>query len=292
MNKETANMTSLHRPQRLRWTLERARIHRRTLRQDPRQEYFAYVPSSCGDGAPLLVAVHGISRNAQGLARALAPACEALGVVLAVPHFTPEDHGYQRLGDARRNFRADRLLDSCVAEITALSGADSSEIFLFGHSGGAQFCHRYLMAHPTRVARATLMAAGWYTFPDPLRKFPYGIRTSRALPDISFNPEQFLRIPIEVLVGSDDLGRKSLRSTRAVIEQQGATRVERARRWTAAMQAAAYRYGLPSQVRLTEVPNVGHDFEAFRTRGDLVDRVFESLFFDRPSQCRSEVIHG
>lgn len=192
-----------------------------------------------------------------------------------VPIFTAGQHrDYQRLGRRGRGVRADRLLDRCLAEIVSLTGADATEFYLFGYSGGAQFAHRYVMAHPHRVARAVVGAPGWYTFPDHRQRYPYGIRPNRRLADLNFNPERFLRVPIDVLIGREDTGSSNLRRTRRLDAQQGANRLERARNWVAAMREAAGMYGLPPAATLTEVDGADHSFSRFCRRGGLVERVF------------------
>src|SRR5262245_31410161 len=263
----------------LRWTLPRGRILLRALRSDPFQEYFLYVPDSATAGAPALVSVHGISRNAHEQAVVFSNLCDQRGTVLVVPVFTAEQHkDYQRLGRRRRGDRVDLLLDRFLSEAASLCGADVAQVYMFGFSAGAQFVHRYLMAHPHRVARAAVAASGWYTFPDPARRYPYGIRPGRSLPGVDFNPERFLRVPVEVLVGTDDIGVSNLRRGPRIDAQQGTSRVERARNWVASMRAAATEFGLRPRVSLTEVPGIDHSFAAFCERGALVERVSRALF--------------
>jgi pimeloyl-ACP methyl ester carboxylesterase len=262
-----------------RWSLPRGRIVLRTLRGDPLQQYLVFVPRTGAAEAPVLVSVHGISRNAHDQARVFASTCDERGVVLLVPIFTPERHrDYQRLGRRGRGERTDLVLNECLAEVALLTGAATAQIGLFGFSGGAQFAHRYLMAHPERVARAVFAAAGWYTFPDDQQRFPYGIRPARSLRGVTFNPEKFLRVPIEVLIGERDVDMTNLRRTERTNRQQGQTRLERARNWVAAMRAASNVFGIGSQIELTVVPDVDHSFDRFCRDGALVDRVFTSLF--------------
>lgn len=263
----------------LSWSLPGGRILRRVLQADPMQEYLLYVPNAGGAEAPIFVAVHGLACNPDELARVFSSYCEAAGVVMLAPIFTTEQHGdYQRLGRVGRGVRSDVALDRCVAETVTLTNADAGQLFLFGYSGGAQFVHRYLMAHPHRVAAAVAASAGWYTFPDMQVRFPYGTRPQRRLPGVSFNPEEFLRVPITVLVGRDDLHEEHLRRTERVVRQQGLNRVERARNWVAAMRTAATAYGYEPRVTCTEVPGIDHSFAKFCERGALPERVFAALF--------------
>jgi pimeloyl-ACP methyl ester carboxylesterase len=267
-----------------RWSPPRGRILHRALRNDPTTEYYCYAPASSAEGARVLTIIHGISGRALDYAQIFAPNCEDHGVVLLVPHFAEHHRDFQRLGREGRGPRADEILHQCLGELGSLTGANVAEIYLFGYSAGAQFGHRYVMAHPHRVVRAVFAAAGWYTFPDPEQRFPYGIRPTRKLPGVRFTPEEFLKVPMEVLVGSKDLDSMNLRSTTRVINQQGANRVERARRWVEAMRDAAKARGLPPLTTCTEVPEISHNFDEFCRNGGLASRVVLSLFGDLPAE--------
>ncbi|HEV3010348.1 MAG TPA: hypothetical protein VGX52_15075 [Burkholderiales bacterium] len=261
------------------WSLPRGRVLQRVLQADPSQAYVVYIPKSGASGAPIFVAVHGLSSNPTELAGVFSDLCESTGAVMVAPVFTAERHAdYQRLGRAGRGVRADLALDRCVAEVASLTSADAMQIHLFGYSGGAQFAHRYLMAHPHRVARAVIASAGWYTFPDTRQRFPYGIRRHRSLPGVNFDPQEFLRVPITVLVGQADVGTAKVRSTARCNAQQGVNRLERARNWTAAMRTTAEAYGYEPCVSCIEVPEVDHSFRTFCERGALAQRVFAALF--------------
>jgi pimeloyl-ACP methyl ester carboxylesterase len=232
-------------------------------------------------GAPVMVSAHGISGNAVHHAALFSPACDAYGVVMLAPVFTQDQHqDYQRLGRKGRGNRADLLLHEFLAEVASLSGADTARVYLFGFSAGAQFAHRYAMVHPHRVARAAVAAAGWYTFPDHRQRFPYGIRPAPTLEGVTFNPEEFLRVPIDVFVGGLDTTTENMRNTARTVAQQGRTRLDRARNWVAAMREAATTFGLEPRVTLTEVAGIGHSFTTFCERGNLVELVSRSLFSD------------
>ena len=275
------------------WSLPRGRVLRRALKSDPTQDYLVYVPESAVRGAPVLVAVHGISRNAHEQAIVFSSLCDARGAVLLVPVFTKEQHGdYQRLGRKDRGPRVDLLLQRYLSELALLSGADVTQIRLFGFSGGAQFAHRYVMAHPHRVRRAVIAASGWYTFPDRAERYPYGLRVGRSLQGVRFSAEQFLRVPVKVVIGARDVGSTNLRSNPRLDEQQGASRVERARRWVAAMRDAATAHGLRRRVSLIEVPDIDHSFTAFCERGALVELVGRSLFGRRRSRSLTAIASG
>lgn len=230
--------------------------------------------------APLLVCVHGISRNAEEHLRHFAPLARKRGIAVAAPLFRePEFPDYQRLGRTGRGRRADQALDALLAELRAEGGVDAERIYLFGHSGGGQFVHRYVMANPARVARFVVSAAGWYTHPDAARAFPLGIAPNPSLPDVSFDPDAFLRVRGTVLVGEGDIRRsRSLRTGPMVDAAQGRNRIERARRWVEAMNEAARRRGLPPPLDLELLPSAGHRFADMAARGGVAAQAFRCLF--------------
>jgi pimeloyl-ACP methyl ester carboxylesterase len=235
-----------------------------------------YVPTVGAANTPVLVSLFGNSRRWEERVAAFVPACAHHGVTLLAPCMMAMQAYYRRLG--RDDQRADLFLHDCLRELSLLTGAETTRFSLFGHSGGAQFAHRYVLAHPHRVHAAVMVSAGRYTFPDTARKFPNGIRPTRRLPGIAFNPEDYLRVPMTVIVGSDDTAVAPTGKNERIVPEQGATRLERARRWVSAIEAQAAAHGMPSRVSLVEIPGVAGAFSDMCCKGALVERAFLSLF--------------
>ena len=270
------------------WSLPAGSLHRLVSRTDPGREYLLYVPTSGGLGAPVFVTVHGISGNVVEHASLFSTYAEKAGAVLVAPYFAPgQSQDYQRLGREGRGPRADHALHAILGEASRLTGADVSRIHLFGFSGGAQFAHRYTMAHPQRVAGVVVAAAGWYSFPDLHLRYPYGIRRCRALPDLRFDPDEFLRVPMTVIVGDRDVTNVDLRSNPRLNRQQGETRLERARNWVEAMRATARVYRVDPLVTLETVPGGDHSFAGLMEGGRLGDLTFAALFGARAGVSES-----
>ncbi len=245
-----------------------------------RQPYFLYVPRHGAINASVFVTVHGISRNAREHAESFASFAEHCGVVLVAPYFSQHDFpDYQRLGRKGKGARADLALDRIVTEVGRLTGAQTGKLFLFGYSGGAQFVHRYTLAHPQRVAKAVLGAPGWYTFPDPTVKYPKGIAQAKSLPGVTFDPSGFLAIPTCVLVGERDVRQDvALNKSPKIERQQGATRLERGGHWIAAMTRAAEVQGLKTSYTFHTLPRSRHSFTQSMRRGRMGEMVFDCLF--------------
>jgi hypothetical protein len=98
------------------------------------------------------------------------------------------------------------------------------------------------------------------------------------LPDIAFNPEQYLRVRITALEGALDTEEEVFRHSEQISTQQGKHRLERARRWVAAMKAQAQAHAMPAMVDLIEIDGVDHHFGPLCREGRLIQRVFWLLF--------------
>ncbi|HKJ22791.1 MAG TPA: hypothetical protein VKA13_06855, partial [Gammaproteobacteria bacterium] len=122
-------------------------------------------------------------------------------------------------------------------------------------------------------------AAGWYTFPDPATRFPRGTRPRPDLPDVRFNPREFLNVPGTVIVGERDAKvDHALNQSARITRQQGATRMERGQRWVQSMQAAARDLGLHTPYRFHVLPRCGHSFSRCMVRAGMGAMIFNSLF--------------
>ena len=239
------------------------------MRSDPGLEYLLFVPETAAAGGPLLVVVLGNTRRWAEQVALLLPLCRRHGLTLLSPSMQAHP-SFRRLG--RDEERADLFLHECLREIGNLTCADTASFFLLGHSGGAQFAHRYAMALPHRVKAAVLAAAPWWSMPDTTRGFPYGIKRSRRLAGISFNPEQYLRVPMTAVVPlSVEAAEAPILNDK--VAPQGATRTERARSWTRAMQAQALAFGMEPRVALAETGASSYGFDDLCRAGALLDIV-------------------
>ena len=260
------------------------KVHACHVKGDASLRYFVYVPNKITAGAPLFVTIHGVSRNAREHAERFAALAEEYGVVLVAPYFSKRHFGdYQRLGRAGKGRRADLALQKITSEIERLTGADSSKLLLFGYSGGGQFAHRYTMAFPGHVQKVVIGAAGWYTWPEKTRKFPYGTAPDSRLEGVTMDRQKYLQVPACVLVGQWDIKNDpGLNHSEKIQQQQGYTRLERGRRWIDAMNQAALSQGLDTRYEFSVLRGINHDFSLAMKNGLMGQRVFRYLLGATP----------
>jgi pimeloyl-ACP methyl ester carboxylesterase len=236
-------------------------------------DHYLHIPPGCSPAAlarlPVLVMVHGISRNAAE--QALRASQSGLDdMVIVAPLFERRGMGrYQQLAPGSAGLAADTALINLL-DWLAGEGFAAGRIHLFGFSGGAQFAHRFALLHPQRVARLCVAAAGWYTMPDPATAWPAGL----AATPLPANLAGLLAVPTLVIVGrGDNLRTGSLNQSPAIDQQQGRHRVARARTWTRALHATARTQGVACAARLQIVPANRHHFEAYASQGGMFDHL-------------------
>lgn len=233
------------------------------------------LPQRIEPDAPPLVAIHGIKRGAELQASLFAKRATASGRPVIAPVFdTANWLGYQQ---AFLCGRADLALLDLVLALRVAGIVQSEKLDLFGFSGGAQFVHRFAMLHPDRVSQLSIASPGWYTFPDSA-SYPYGLWPRPKQPDewsyrMIADLDRFLALPMNVSVGEKDCLRdKNTRSGVAIDAQQGLHRLDRAKRWVAAVRTAACELKIRPDVSLHVLKGCGHDFETCVTKGGL-DRI-------------------
>jgi len=235
--------------------------------------YVRYVPDRFRRPIRPLVVVHGSigkEETALDLARKFAerwiPVAERHGVVLIAPAFDKSRFGgYRHLKG--KTMGADDFVFRILADLAEDIGRVDQKIYLYGHSAGGQYAHRFLVTHPTRVRAAAISAPGNYAYPDDMIGWPYGRKNSP-------NPNGFIEaslLPATVVIGSKDVIPKNMGG----LFQKGKNRVERAHHWVDGMRELAKANRKKPKIALDIVDGVGHNSRR------LTPRCAELLFADR-----------
>jgi dienelactone hydrolase len=244
----------------------------------PPLSYWAFVPE-CPQPTATLVLIHGNSRDTGRMFRAFLPTAMARNIPILIPSFPASTYrGYQRLAGSAGPQTARLAMDGTLRDAVNVLGIATTRVTMCGFSGGAQFAHRYALFSPHRVRRLVVASAGYYTYLEADRRYPYGIGPSWLRGDSSPDVDAFLRVPTRVLVGERDVERTpDLRSDPALDRRQGSNRLSRALGWVDHLETEAGSRHVSSKVSFDLLPGTAHSFSSAVHRGDLVTRVVDFL---------------
>ncbi len=233
---------------------------------------FYHIPET-GNPAELtlLIAMHGIGRNAEGMRDVWRSQADARGFIVIAPEFTEElfpsrEYALGRVLDddgspTPPSTWTYQVVEELFDEMVRRLDSSRTGYALYGHSAGGQFVHRFHTLMPAHRARPVLAAnAGFYLFPDLEVLYPYGL----ALPDdetlISSDQwAQRLAEPLAVLLGEqdNDPDHPQLPSSEGAMKQ-GAHRLERGLNYVQTASWMATEAGLPFEWTVITVPGVAH----------------------------------
>lgn len=248
-----------------------------TFRPAPSKQIPGCFTANVRPGQDVLVAIHGISRNAAEIATRFAAHPAFARTTIIAPLFTPKPFGkYQQMMARRRGETpSDKALIALLETLAAEHGIATDKVRMFGFSGGAQMAHRFAMFHPERISRLCVASAGWYCLPRADLAYPYGIGGTAG--EALVGPH-FLDIPTTVIVGNRDVRvDDSVRQDAVIVAHQGKNRLRRAHGFVHAMTAYAHEQGRPANVSLLTLPDVSHDFTACVSEGGLLDAAAAAL---------------
>ena len=195
-----------------------------------------YVPEGVRSNMPFQVIMHGMGRNADGYLASWSQKAREYSLITIAPEFKSElfssaeyNEGNYRTSQGTVNpperttfYLIDRIFEFVKEELDL----DNSSYNIYGHSAGSQFVHRMVLLYESPYRHIAVAAnAGWYTFPDELVHFPYGIRG--LFEDNDAIRANYYEEEMVVLLGTADTLRTSnLRQTYEA-DQQGRNRFER-----------------------------------------------------------------
>lgn len=234
---------------------------------------FYYVPQNATTDSPIVFVFHGTNRNAEDYRDAWISKAEEYGVMVFAPEFRTAFYagssGYN-LGNVFTNGESPTeagLNDSSVwtfsmieplfDEIVSHTQNNSDAYYLFGHSAGGQFVHRFVLFMPdARYDKAISSNSGWYTMPDANIEFPYGL----GVTPITSSATSYFARELIVQIGELDTNPESaaLRHT-AEADAQGQHRYERAYYFFNESKVLAEAMDAEFAWKIIEVPDTGHD---------------------------------
>ena len=234
----------------------------------PDVEIFYITPEKINKDTKVIFVIHGNSRNAEDYLSAWIPHVINKNVIVAAPQFRKIDFRYFFLlemaeSSGKVNSNKNEYINNSISlffnYLKSKFSLSTETYRMFGHSAGAQFTHRYmLLSMDNRISNSVIANAGWYTFITD-DEFPYGINNS----PINISNEQikwFMSQKVNLLIGSDDIGFRSVNSSKGA-NLQGSTRVDRAANYFDSLIMSAENRGYALRWNYRVLDRVDHDYK-------------------------------
>ena len=233
----------------------------------PDSKIYYSVPESIDENTKIIFIMHGASRTAEKYINDWLPLVQNRNVVLIAPKFSKEsfpEYVYLMMSTERGKLLRDEslfLTDSLGLLFDFFKSKlklSTTTFRLYGHSGGSQFVHRYLLlSDETRIEKVAMANAGFYTFVDDQIPYPFGIKNMNVSAE---RLEWFLRLKGGVFLGDADNDPKhhSLPAMRKA-KKQGRHRFERGTNFFNDLIKLGVEKNLPFRWRYQTVPDVAHN---------------------------------
>jgi pimeloyl-ACP methyl ester carboxylesterase len=197
----------------------------------------------------VLLVLHGMGGNGPDFARDLFDQADKNGWLIIAPTIDYGDWTNPAVV-AQEDPMLILALNDYLDSLPRMVGAPVRHlILLLGHSRGAQLAHRFAEFRPDRVLAVAALSAGTYTLPATAGpngnlNFPFGVQDMDHYAGHAFDQQRFDSVAIWVGVGGQDTNPGDVPRQWDSIE--GATRVQRAR----AFEAAVQQLGANAQLRV------------------------------------------
>ena len=227
-----------------------------------------YVPQEEMEDLEIVCVMHGASRNGRDYRDSWISLANQYNFILLAPEFSeaayPGGRSYNLANMFDNNDQqnpeelwAFNIIDALIEEVKEQIASKKDSFFIYGHSAGAQFVHRYHLFHPKNKAQKSIAAnAGWYTMPELDKAFPYGLE---GTPITTTDVQQAFSNKLIVLLGTDDNdpNASNLRQTLEA-KEQGPHRFARGNYFFQQSQSAALKLNTVFNWELKTVEGVGH----------------------------------
>ena len=233
----------------------------------PDVEVYYSAPVSITENTKIMFIIHGAARSADSYLNDWLALSEGRDVLLIAPKFSKEfydEYAYlmktNKRGTRVRDASLD--LDSSLGELfnffSSKFNIKTEDFRIYGHSDGAQFVHRYLLlSNETRIDKAAMANAEFYTFLNAAAQYPFGIKNMNVSED---RLKWFLSLKGGIFLGDQDNNprHKGLPNMRKA-KKQGKHRLQRGTNFFNDLVELGVEKNLPFRWRYQIVPGVSHE---------------------------------
>jgi len=248
---------------------------------------YTYVPSSVRPNSKILILIHGAERRVQKFQAEWQEVADKYNVILVSPYFSlkqfPHEFDFQH-GNVidsdiingtfelnEENKWAFSFIEPIFRKVKLSLKNKNNTYFLYGHSAGGQFVHRFLLFKPdAKVEKVIFSNSGWYTRPYRKQKYPYGLEdTDVSSADIA---KAFAK-NVTILLGADDTDKYHFQLKRnKTVDERGLNRFERGTNYFNFCKQTADSMKTPFNWKLSTAPGIEH-------RNDMMAYFAGELFF-------------
>lgn len=232
-------------------------------------DVITYIPPNATPSTPILMVIPGASRDAQRFHASWLDLAKknhfSVITIGAKKSFFPDEYSYNAGGVITENgdlVNESKWLFSALEPIfndfKKRYGFLSKKFYLFGHSAGGGFVHRYLLfKKEAPVFKAVAANPAFVTLPDKNTLYPFGLE---GIPNSDKNIKSWMNKNMAILLGEDDLGpRTKPLSNGQMARAQGPNCLERGKLLYSETKIKAKEFGFDFNWELITVPEVGHD---------------------------------
>jgi hypothetical protein len=231
---------------------------------------FYACPDSDVRDAPIVIAMHGLSREAEAFRDVLVDRAARNGQIVLVPEFAvhqfPDVYAYN-FGGVRLPPPSDKInlreewnfgiIDRLFQHVRREIGSSKTTFRMFGNSAGSQYVLRYLsLTGGAAVDRAVASNSGVYMLPDLQTEYPFGMGGL----DLNENHlRRYFGFPLVLLLGDADTDTSAPDLPRNdAAMAQGPHRLARGHWYFGLCKELASNLGLDLAWKLEVVPGAGH----------------------------------
>ncbi len=231
-------------------------------------EVYYYAPEKEFSELKVVIVMHGHKRNGNDYRDSWIKLAEKYDLLIIAPVFSNEDfpdammYNLGNLVGEDGNFIEKqkwtfKIIDSLFDKVREMTINVHSTYYLFGHSAGAQFVHRFMIYNPNNNVETAIAAnAGWYTLPNFKINFPYGLDKS---PLTKLDKDVFQK-ELVILLGENDNDSDSPNLRRNDdVDVQGTNRFSRGEYFYKQSKKRAEQLNFDFNWKIDYVKNVGHD---------------------------------
>ena len=232
-------------------------------------DVITYIPPNANAETPILMVIPGASRDAQRFHASWLDLAKknhfSVLTIGAKKSFFPDEYSYNAGGVITENGDLVdeskwlfNVIDPLFNDFKKRYGFLSKRFYLFGHSAGGGFVHRYLLFNKEApVVKAVAANPAFVTLPDTNTLYPFGLK---GVPNSDKDIKSWLNKNMAILLGEDDLGpRTKPLSNGQMARAQGPNCLERGKLLYSTAKTKAEELDLDFNWELITVPDVGHD---------------------------------